>query len=131
MPDFHFKALLVHVTPHRNILVLAVLLMLGESAIALANPWIAGLFTQRILEPTAATNFGLPSLLALWALLLAAQSGLSFSNRYLLGQTGETMLANLRIRLYDHLQSLPLGYFHDKRRGEVLALLGNDALQIS
>jgi len=133
MPFFHshFRTLLAHVTPHRNILVLAGLLMLGESAIALANPWIAGLFTQQMLEPAATTNFALPSLLALWALLLVVQSGLSFNNRYLLGQTGETMLANLRMRLYDHLQSLPLGYFHDRRRGDVLALLSNDALQIS
>ncbi|MEE4378901.1 MAG: ABC transporter ATP-binding protein [Candidatus Competibacteraceae bacterium] len=128
---FHFRALLAHVTPHRNILILAVLLMLGESVIALANPWIAGLFTQHMLEPTETMDLGLTSLLALWALLLVTQSGLSVSNQYLLGQTGETMLANLRMRLYDHLQSLPLGYFHDKRRGEVLALLGNDALQIS
>jgi ABC-type multidrug transport system fused ATPase/permease subunit len=70
-------------------------------------------------------------LLIVWAALLAAQSVLSFGNRYLLGSTGESILASLRARLYDHLQSLPLGYFHHKRRGDVLALLGNDAARIS
>ncbi len=112
-------------------LVLAVVLMVGESAIALAHPWIAGQFAGLLLEAPGQTEIDLFGLMALWALLLVAQSALSFGNRYLLGSTGETMLAGLRTRLYDHLQSLPLGYFHERRRGEVLSLLGNDAAQIS
>lgn len=126
-----FARLLAYVTPHRRVLLLAVILMIGESAIALANPWIAGRFAELVLHPPASPLVGVPGLMILWALLLAAQSGLSFGNRYLLGSTGETMLANLRTRLYDHLQSLPLSYFHERRRGEVLALLGNDAAHIS
>ena len=126
-----FARLLAYVTPHRRVLLLAVVLMIGESAIALANPWIAGRFAELVLHPPASPHVGVPGLMILWVTLLAAQSALSFGNRYLLGSTGETMLANLRTRLYDHLQSLPLGYFHERRRGEVLALLGNDAAHIS
>ncbi len=128
-----FGRLLAYVTPHRRVLLLAVVLMVGESAIALANPWIAGRFAELVLHSPASASpeFGVPGLMVVWALLLAAQSGLSFGNRYLLGGTGETMLAGLRSRLYDHLQSLPLSYFHERRRGEVLALLGNDAAHIS
>lgn len=125
-----FADLLEYVTPHKTVLLLAIVLMTGESAIALANPWIAGKFTDLILHPPATPGPHIPQLLALWALLLTAQAGLGFGNRYLLGSTGETMLANLRTRLYDHLQSLPLAYYHHKRRGEVLALLGNDAAQL-
>ena len=131
MTKSQFTQLLAYVTPHRGVLLLAVVLMAGESAIALANPWIAGRLTELLMRPGADAASGLLGLMVLWALLLAAQSVLSFGSRYLLGSTGETMLANLRTRLYDHLQSLPLGYFHDKRRGEVLALLGNDAGHIS
>ncbi len=110
---------------------LAVLLMMGESAISLANPWIAGRLTELVVQPAAPAGLDLLGLMTLWALLLAGQSGLSFGNRYLLGSTGAVMLTDLRSRLYDHLQALPLGYFHEKRRGEVLALLGNDAGHIS
>ena len=131
MTKSEFANLLAYVTPHRAVLLMAVILMVGESTIALANPWIAGRFTALVFDPADATELALTRLMVLWALLLAAQSLLSFGNRYLLGSTGETMLANLRTRLYDHLQSLPLGYFHEKRRGEVLALLGNDAGRIS
>lgn len=110
---------------------MAVILMLGESAIALTNPWLAGRFADRILKTPASSHWIPFDLMILWVCLLLIQSGLSVGNHYLLGSTGETMLAHLRIRLYDHLQSLPLGYFHSKRQGEVLALLGNDAAHIS
>lgn len=129
MTKSQFTQLLAYVTPRRGVLLLAVLLMVGESAIALANPWIAGRFTELVIHPAAA--HGLLDLIFLWAFLLALQSGLGFGNGYLLGSTGATMLAGLRTRLYDHLQSLPLAYFHERRRGEVLALLGNDAGHIS
>ncbi len=131
MTRSRFTKLVAFVTPHRAVLLLAVVLMIGESAIALANPWIAGRFADLILHPGASAGLGLTGLMVLWTLLFVVQSGLSFGNRYLLGSTGETMLARLRNRLYEHLQSLPLGYFHERRRGEVLALLGNDAAHIS
>ncbi len=123
--------LLAYVTPRRGVLLLAVLLMMGESAIALVNPWMAGRLTELVIQSAAPVGLDLLGLMTLWALLLAGQSGLSFGNRYLLGSTGALMLTDLRSRLYDHLQSLPLGYFHERRRGEVLALLGNDAAHIS
>ncbi|MGB5737575.1 MAG: ABC transporter ATP-binding protein, partial [Thiohalocapsa sp.] len=126
-----FRDLLGYVTPHAGVLLLGVVLMLAESAVALINPWIAGRFAELLLPAPTAVMQGLWELLAVWAGLLAAQSVLSFGNRYLLGSTGETLLAALRARLYDHLQALPIGYFHQRRRGEVLALLGNDAEYIS
>ncbi len=126
-----FLRLLGHVTPHRAVLVLAVVLMVAESAIALAHPWLASRFAGLVLDGADSLRADLIALMVLWAFLLAAQGVLSFGNRYLLGSTGETMLAGLRTRLYDHLQSLPLDYFHQRRRGEVLALLGNDAERIS
>jgi ABC-type multidrug transport system fused ATPase/permease subunit len=131
MTESSFRNLLAYVTPHKGILFLAVVLMAGESAIALANPWIAGRFAELMFHPPGSGELGLFTLLSVWVLLLTAQSALSFGNRYLLGSTGESMLANLRTRLYDHLQALPLRYFHEKRRGEVLALLGSDAAHIS
>jgi ABC-type multidrug transport system fused ATPase/permease subunit len=130
MQRLPFRTLLSYVTPHRRVLLLAVVLMAGESALALVHPWLAGVVSRSLLDGDG-LQLDIQSVLGLWGLLLVAQSGLSFANRYLLGSTGETMLAGLRNRLYDHLQSLPVGYFHERRRGDVLALLGNDAASIS
>ena len=69
-------------------------------------------------------------LLALLA-LFASQALLRFGNAYLVSVSGERILADLRIRIYDHLQSLPLSFYHQRRRGDVLALLSYEAAQLS
>jgi ATP-binding cassette subfamily B protein len=63
--------------------------------------------------------------------LFAAQALLKFANSWLLGRTAEYILADLRTRLYDHLQALPLAYFQQRRHGEILALLTNDVAALA
>ena len=109
-----------YVTPYRSTLLLALLLMLGESAASLASPWLAGQFAQTLLGDDAQLKFSINTLLLVWLGILAIQGGLRFTNRYLLANIGEQMLASLRLRLYDHLQSLPLTYFHERKRGKEL-----------
>jgi len=121
-----FRFLIAHVTPYRRTLVLAMLLMLGESAASLLMPWIAGRFAEILLAGGALGNT-----LLLWLAAGAVQQLLSFGNSYLLSRSGAEMLAQLSTRLYDHLQALPLSWYHEQRRGDVLALLTNDAERIS
>ena len=52
-----------------------------------------------------------------------AQALLRFINVYLLGRTAHRFLADLRTRMYAHLQTLPMAYFNDRRRGDVLSVL--------
>lgn len=52
-----FLKLLSHVTPHRSVLLLAVALLVGESALALAHPWIAGQFAAIVLATPGAAPF--------------------------------------------------------------------------
>jgi ATP-binding cassette, subfamily B, bacterial len=68
-----------------------------------------------------------------WRLLalFALQALLKFGNSYLLSRSAEQILADLRIRLYDHLQALPLGFYHQRRQGEILALLTHDVTHLS
>ena len=110
--------------------------MLCESGIALLSPWLAGRFAEVMLAPSTISvlpSFGLSlqQILLCWLVVLALKAILSFTNQYLLGRTSEVMLAQLRSRLYDHLQSLPLGWFHERKHGEVLTLVTNDAAIIS
>jgi len=101
--------------------------MLGESAASLVTPWLAGHFTSALLSNGESSQTDFQTILILWLGLLAVQSLLRFGNSYLLASTGAQMLARLRTRLYDHLQSLPLAYYHHQRRGATLSLLTRDA----
>ena len=129
---FGFKELLSYATPYRRTLLLITILMLCESGVALLSPWLAGRFTEAMLvSPATAYPFSLKQILLCWLAVLALKALLNFSNRYLTAKTGESMLARLRNRLYDHLQSLPIRYFHERKHGEVLTLVTNDASIIS
>ncbi len=123
-----FRLILGFARPWRGTLALCVLLMLGETGAALAVPWLAGQFAGGLL--TGAPQTG-SLLLAGLLLIVGLLALLQFCNRWLLGRTAESILADLRTRLYDHLQALPLAYFQQRRHGEVLALLTNDVAHLS
>ena len=114
--------------PWRATLAFCSLLMLLETGAALAVPWLAGQFAARLL--TGAAQAGGALLLGLLA-LFAMQALLKFANSCLLGRTAEAILADLRTRLYDHLQALPLAFFHQRQHGEILALLTNDVERLA
>lgn len=126
-----FTRLLQYVTPHRTTLFLVVVILLADSLAALALPWIAGKLTATVLDE-GGVNFGTIQLVLLgWLGLIALKSMLNFSSSYLVGTTGEKMAARLRQRVYQHMQVLPISYFHQRRPGESLSLLSNDAEIIS
>jgi ABC-type multidrug transport system fused ATPase/permease subunit len=114
--------------PWRGTLALCALLMLAETGVALAVPWLAGQFAGQLL--TGLAQAGGLLLVALLG-LFAAQALLRFASSWLLGRTAEYILADLRTRLYDHLQALPLAYFQQRRHGEILALLTNDVARLA
>jgi ABC-type multidrug transport system fused ATPase/permease subunit len=66
-----------------------------------------------------------------WLGLVAIRSIVSISSQYVISITGEKMLVGLRSRLYEHMQILPMRYFHERSPGESLALLSNEASTVS
>lgn len=50
----------------------------------------------------------------------------SFLNRYLLSRTGQDILLNLRIEVYDHLQHLSLRFYNDRSTGELMSRVTGD-----
>ncbi|MDH4096299.1 MAG: ABC transporter ATP-binding protein/permease [Betaproteobacteria bacterium] len=122
-PTEGLRSALGYVQGHRAALAGSALLMVAESGMALAVPWLGGQLAGSMLGE-AGTAAG-PLILGL-LVLFALQAVLHFGNTYVLGRSAERMLADLRTRLYDHLQALPLAFHHERRRGEVLALLTND-----
>jgi ATP-binding cassette subfamily B protein len=118
------RALLAYARPHRAALAACGLLMLVESAAALLLPWAGGLLTEAMLRPggPASMDMILAGMLGLFAL----QALLKFCTTYILGNAADRIVADLKVRLYDHLQALPLAYYHERRLGDTLALLTND-----
>jgi subfamily B ATP-binding cassette protein MsbA len=116
--------------PYRRVLAGGGVLMLAESGAALAVPWIGGLLVATILGGTKA-EVSLPAVLAAMLAVFAAQALLRFGAGYVLDSAADRIVADLKVRLYDHLQSLPLAYFHERRLGDSLALLTSDVYVVS
>lgn len=114
---------LSYLAPYRWIWLLAGCLLLAESGASLGVPWLAGRLTAALLGDAPAV----PSTLMGWLLaLFAAQALFSFASTFLMSHTGERIVRDLRADLYDHFQSLPIAYYHQRRTGDVLGLLIRD-----
>jgi len=127
----NLNKLLFEITPNVPILLVIIVLMTMESALSLVTPWLAGRFTQAVLTPSTSLAFTYQQILLLWLLLLVLQTVTSFSYQYLSQTTTQRMLTRLRVRLYDHLQSLPISFFQEHKHGNILSLLTNDSAIIS
>ena len=107
--------------PHAWALVVALLLMLVQSMATLVQPWLGGLLTTRLM-------FGQGFGTLLWVLfaLIAAQAWLGYIVFLQLQKVSGRLVADASDHVYAHLQALPLGWHHERRRGDVLALMTGD-----
>ena len=129
-PPAGFGLILRYITPHRRVLLATFGLLVAGSLLSLANPWMAGLLTTSVTGEQESA-FDTRLLLALWLVLLVVKGALGFATQYFIGSTGERITAEMRSRLYQHLQALPLAYYQQRRTGDTLTLLSTDAEIIS
>ncbi len=115
--------ILNYARPYVRTLAIATAFLLISSGISLSIPWIVRGPIDDIL-----TRREIPSLLALFGLILLfmVQALFSFTHNYLSGAVGQRVLADLRVHLFSHLQSLSLPFFSGRRTGELLSRLTND-----
>ena len=110
--------------PYKGRTLLSIVALLLATATALAPPLLAKYAVDDGIQQQ--------DLQRLWwivgAFLLAGllNWGLSYAQTYLTGWVGERILADLRNRLFDHLQKLSLGFFERNRAGVIISRLTND-----
>ncbi len=127
--DLRFLYATAH-TVRRGILLLA-LLTLGQYAAGLSLPWISGRLTGALLSGGDAQGGVLHLLFAGLALALVVQGALAIAHVRHSARMQMDLAASMQARLYAHLQSLPLAFFHRRRTGTLLSLLTHDAAQVA
>ena len=103
---------------------LAVASLLAATLTALAPPYLAKLAID---EGIRGTDLGLLTIL-IGLLVAAGLANLltSAAQTYFTGWTGERILADLRDKLFRHLQRLSLGFYERNRAGVIISRLTND-----
>jgi ATP-binding cassette subfamily B protein len=102
---------------------LAVVAMLGATAVALAPPYLVGRTVDHVKSGSTA-DLGLLVTLFLAAGVLGIV--FTYGQTYFTGWTGERMLADLRNQLFRHMQRLSLGFYERNRAGVIISRLTND-----
>ena len=97
--------------------------LLGLVLPQLVRGLIDGIFVSRGRASLRPTVIGLVAVFGVQALF-------NFGQTYLLSYTGERLVADLRRRLYGHLQGLSTGFFDGNRVGELMSRLTNDVSAI-
>lgn len=115
--------------PHRNAIMLTVVLVLVGAAISVIPPLLTqkafdeGLFPKDGRGPNLPVLYELVSaMVALWI----ASAGVGVWQTYLTATVGNKVMGSMRMRLFGHLQRMELAFFTRTKTGVIQSRLQND-----
>lgn len=110
--------------PHVGRLALAALCMVVSTLSFLAIPYAFRLVTDSVFVHHDAGQLNQVTLFLLAVVLSTAAFG--FGRGYLLHYVGGRIVADLRLRLYQHLLDQPLAFYDERRSGDLISRLSAD-----
>lgn len=123
-----------YLRPYKKPIALVLFVMVLESLISLTIPFFIGQFASSILNESLTLGFldiefnlHYGYFIAAWVGLIVLQTMLRYQSSFRVNMLGARILTNLSCRLYDHVQILPIDYFSQRKKGEILSLISNDA----
>lgn len=112
--------------PHKGKLIAFVLLSIVMAVLAVATPVLAGQVVDAII---ARADTGTVVWLAvLIAIVAVAEAGLGLVTRWLSSTIGEGVIVDLRTKVFDHVQKMPIAFFTRTRTGALVSRLNNDVI---
>ena len=114
--------------PHRAALGLTIALVLVSAALSVAPPLLTKqAFDVGLFPPEGSPN--VPVLLQIVGVMMALwvfSAGLGIAQTRLTATIGNSVMAQLRVKLFAHLQSMELGFFTRTKTGVIQSRLQND-----
>lgn len=124
------RRLLPYVRPYRRTVLLAVVLLLVASLADLSGPSLYRVAIDRYIAPRAPSGGsglrGLAGVAALYLLILATGFAARWGQTYLMQFVGQRVMADLRMRMIDHLHHLSIGFFTRTPVGRLVTRVTND-----
>jgi len=116
--------LLSYLRPYRLSLVLVVVLVVASTLLSLIGPYLIGVAIDDYI-----LKGDLPGLLYISIIMLgtyAASALTSMGGNWIMATVAQRTLKNLRAELFEHLQTLSLGFYDKRQTGELMSRLTND-----
>src|SRR5436190_1718417 len=127
--------------PHQNVLVLAFIAVLGETATDLLEPWPLKIVFDYVfgskqipswMTGFLSSTFGTDKVsilhFAVFAIIVIAVIGAisSYAEKYLTTSVGQWVMHDLRLILYHHIQRLSFAYHDRKPTGDLISTVTSD-----
>ncbi len=118
------RRLFGYIRPYVGRLALGLAALLLSTVASLAFPYVVQTLIDSVL---AERNLALLNQIAgVLAVLVVVRLGLGFFQRYLLEYVGEKVVIDIREEIYEHLHTLSLSFFNERRSGEIVSRLASD-----
>jgi ATP-binding cassette subfamily B multidrug efflux pump len=123
--DAHLmRRLMQYLRPYRKWLVLALVILLTSSMLQLAGPYVIKLAIDKYIS-TGDVN-GLGRLALLYAGLLVVQFFATWGQIYLMEWIGQKAMYDLRMKVFQHTQTLTMDYYDRNPVGRVITRVTTD-----
>ncbi|MEJ1178816.1 MULTISPECIES: ABC transporter ATP-binding protein [unclassified Pseudarthrobacter] len=120
------KRVLGFARPHRGKLIAFVTLSVVMAFLAVATPVLAGQVVDAIVAQAGTDQ--VIRLAVLIAVVAVAEAGLGLVSRWLSSTIGEGVIVDLRTKVFDHVQKMPIAFFTRTRTGALVSRLNNDVI---
>ncbi|MFQ5690844.1 MAG: ABC transporter ATP-binding protein [Gemmatimonadota bacterium] len=118
------RRLLGYLRPYRGRVVLAVLMLIGASALALVGPWLTKVAIDEAIPAGDARKLAL--LGGLYLVALALSAALEYARTLLATWIGQRVMRDLRNQIFGHLQRLGLSFFDRNPVGRLMTRVTSD-----
>lgn len=119
--------------PYWYLFILALIIILISSAISLARPYLIKIGIDDYIQlgaagkmPVQEARKGLYYLGILYLAMVLVEFVFGYLQHYILQYTGMKIIYNIRKRVFDHVQHLPLSYFDTHTTGRIVTRITND-----
>ncbi|GAA4600217.1 ATP-binding cassette subfamily B protein [Actinoplanes octamycinicus] len=114
--------------PYRRDIVVFLIAVVVAAGIGVATPLLAGDVINTITRGGADAAGAVIRIALLIAGLAVADALLSLAQRWYSARIGEGIILDLRTRVYDHVQRMPLQFFTRTQTGALVSRLNNDVV---
>ncbi|QOC95267.1 ABC transporter ATP-binding protein [Micromonospora craniellae] len=114
--------------PYRRDIVVFLLTVIVAAVIGVATPLLAGQVIDAITRGGSEAGALVIRLAFFIAGLAVADAMLSLAQRWYSARIGEGIILDLRTRVYDHVQRMPLQFFTRTQTGALVSRLNNDVM---
>ncbi len=112
---------------YRNLYTIAILSTLGLTAVNLAAPRVLSAMTGIVEQGMKVSSLQIVGwLTAALIILYLLRIVFRFLSNYLAHKAAWYLVGDLRTKIYDKLERLDLGFFHDKQTGDLMSRVVND-----